>query len=253
LTLTYLAVIVDKNTTQKKIVRQRNIYAAVAVGLILLLIILCVALYTFIAPTDDPTERKDFVQAYAVIVGGLAAFLTLLVGWRNLRHNQRTLMQSQESTEKTLENTRAIEVERAQNDTVQKYFEQMGQLLTKEGLRNSEKGSDVRVLARSQTLAVLATQRRGLEGGLGARKRFLLQFLYESRLIDSNNEIVSLAGADLRWVWLPEAELGGANLGGVDLRGANLGGANLGGVDLRGANLGGADLRGADLRGANRG
>jgi uncharacterized protein YjbI with pentapeptide repeats len=81
----------------------------------------------------------------------------------------------------------------------------MGQLLTKEGLRSSEEGSDVRVLARSQTLTVLQ--------GLGPdRKRSLLRFLYESHLIDNDNPIVRLAGADLR----------GADLKGADLRGANL-------------------------------
>jgi|SRR5215217_583435 len=101
----------------------------------------------YIAP-ESPTDRKDHVQVLAVGLGAVGAIITAIIGWRNLK-------QSQESTERTLKNRRAIEEERAQNDALQKYLEQMGQLLTKEGLRNPEKGSDVRVLARSQTLTVL--------------------------------------------------------------------------------------------------
>src|SRR5215212_9238522 len=95
----------------------------------------------YISP-ETPTDRKDHVQVLAVGLGAVGAIITAIIGWRNLK-------QSQESTERTLKNTRAIEEERAQNDALQKYLEQMGQLLTKEGLRNPEKGSDVRVLARS--------------------------------------------------------------------------------------------------------
>jgi hypothetical protein len=159
----------------------------------------------------------------AVGLGAVGAVITAIIGWRNLK-------QSQESTEKTLENTRAVEEERAQNDALQKYLEQMGQLLTKEELRGSEEGSDARVLARSQTLTVLQ--------GLGPdRKRSLLRFLYESHLIDDDDPIVKLAGADLR-----RGNLKGAVLEGADLEGADLEGAKLERADLRGADLEGADL-----------
>ena len=61
--------------------------------------------------------------------------------------------------------------------------------------------------------------------------------------------------ADLRCVYLCDADLRGADLRGADLRGADLCGAylrnaNLRGADLRGAYLCGANLRNADLRGA---
>src|ERR687885_501623 len=77
----------------------------------------------------------------------------------------------------------------AQNDALQKYLEQMRQLLTEEGLRSSEKDSDVHVSAWSQTLTVL--QRLGPD-----RKQNLLRFLYELHLIGNDTSIVSLAGAD---------------------------------------------------------
>ena|SRR5215203_3859512 len=137
----------------------------------------------YIAP-ESPTDRKDHVQVLAVGLGAIGAIITAIIGWRNLR-------QSQQTTETTIENTRLIEEERAQNDALQKYLEQMGQLLTKENLRKSAKDADVRILARSQTLTVL-------QGLSPDRKRILLRFLYESHLIKGDDTIVSLAGADLR-------------------------------------------------------
>jgi hypothetical protein len=138
---------------------------------------------------------------------------------------------------------------RAQNDAVQKYLDQMGRLLAEEGLRSSEKDSDVRVSARSQTLTVL--QRLGPD-----RKQKLLRFLYESHLIGKDVPIVSLAGsdlseADLRRANLREANLSEANLSEANLRGASLSGADLSKADLTEAGLRGANLRKADLSEAN--
>lgn len=135
---------------------------------------------------------------------------------------------------------------RAQNDALQKYLEQMRQLLTKEELRSSEKDSDVRVSARSQTLSVLQ--------GLGPNgKRSLLRFLYESHLIGNDNPIVSLVGADLREADLRGANLSEADLSGVDLSEADLRGAILNKADLGEANLSEADLRGSNLSGTDLG
>ena len=180
----------------------------------------------YIAP-ESPTHRKDHVQVMAVGLGAVGAIITAIIGWRNLRQSQR-------SSDRTIENTRLIEQDRAQNDALQKYLEQMGQLLTKEKLRSSEEGTDVRTLARSQTLTVL----QGLGPG---RKRILLGFLYESHLITGDARIVSLSGADLT----------GADLAGALLEGANLNWANLDGANLNRANLGNANLNFAKLNGAN--
>jgi hypothetical protein len=115
--------------------------------------------------------------------------------------------------------------ERAQHDALQKYLEQMRQLLTKEGLGSSGEGSDVRELARSQTLGVLQ--------GLGPnRKQTLLRFLYETHLIDNDNAVISLAGANLSEANLSEANLSEANLSRSDLSKANLSGTNLSRSDL---------------------
>ena len=83
----------------------------------------------------------------------------------------------------------------------------------------------------------------------GARKRTVLQFLYESGLIYSTRPVLGLSRAYLRK----------ANLRAANLREANLGVANLGVANLSGADLSGAkgitneelvDQQAASLEGA---
>jgi len=144
---------------------------------------------------------------------------------------------------------RALEVERqrAQDEALQAYFDQMGQLLLGKDppLRQSEEDSEVRTLARARTLTVLSR----LDG---RRKGQVVQFLYESGLISSVSPVLDLSDADLRWAFLVGAGLSGADLTGAflneaDLSRAHLSRVALGAADLRWANLSGADLSGADL------
>jgi uncharacterized protein YjbI with pentapeptide repeats len=137
-----------------------------------------------------------------------------------------------------------VEHERAQDETLQGYLEQMGQLLLDKNrplLRRVKEEGEVqddqvqaRAFARALTVTVL--------GRLDAtRKRSVLQFLHESDLD------LDLRGADLRDADLRQTTLGGANLRGVNLQGANLSSVNLRRATLRNADLSGANLRGADL------
>lgn len=119
---------------------------------------------------------------------------------------------------------------------LQAYIDKMSELLLHEKLRNSAEEDEVRKIARVRTLTILPR----LDAD---RKRSVLQFLYESGLIDKDEHIIDLQGA----------YLSGANLRGTDLQGAELGGSNLREADLREANLEQADLRGADLHKANMG
>jgi hypothetical protein len=128
----------------------------------------------------------------------------------------------------------ALEDRRAHEAALQNYFEQVGKLLIEQPLRRASPNDNLSTVVRAQTLAVL-------ENLDPDRKRILLLFLYESRLIDKEKQVVTLV----------RANLSGANLQGVDLRGANLVGANLQEANLRRANLQRAKLRGANLRGAN--
>jgi uncharacterized protein YjbI with pentapeptide repeats len=133
--------------------------------------------------------------------------------------------------------------QRAQDEALQAYLDQMSNLLLEEDLRASEEDSEVRTLARARTLTVL-------ERLDPSRKRAVVQFLVETELVQGVEEtapIINLGGADLSG----GVYLRGADLSFATLRGANLSEANLSEANLRGANLYDAGLRGADLGGAN--
>jgi uncharacterized protein YjbI with pentapeptide repeats len=134
-----------------------------------------------------------------------------------------------------------VENQRAQDEALQAYLDQIGQLLLdkERPLRQSKEDDEVRTLARARTLTVL----RRLDD---ERKASVLQFLHESGLIAKKCVVVYLGRADLS-----RANLIKSNLIGAYLRGANLSRANLSGASLMGAELVRANLRGANLRGAN--
>jgi hypothetical protein len=184
------------------------------------------ALVVYVKPTDEAT-RNAVVQTFALIVAGVVAAIGGIVGIENLRQ-QRDLTE-----------------ERAQEDALQAYFEQMGGLLTNQDLINTanpqadRQAAAVRQLAKAQTLAALAR----LDG---RRKGDLLRFLREADLITPPPRERRHPGEGE-----PIVRLRGANLHGVDLRGAFLYRADLSKADLSEANLSGARLGGADLSGAN--
>src|SRR5215210_6376973 len=121
------------------------------------------ALVDYINPRGA-SQKKEALQVYAVIVAGVIASITAAVGLANLR-----------LTRKNLEQQRVLEAERAQEDALQSYFEQMGDLMTDHNLINTER-EDIRQVARSQTVTLLAR----LDG---ARKGSLVRFLHAAGLI----------------------------------------------------------------------
>jgi hypothetical protein len=143
--------------------------------------------------------------------------------------------------------TEAAAYRRAQDEALQAYLEQLGQLLLDEDkpLRRSRRSAEERSVARARTLTVLGR----LEGG---RKGSVVQFLYEAGLITSDRAVIDLSRADisgaaLNGVSLRYANLSHADLSHADLNGAFLNNANLSHTDLSGTNLSGANLFGANL------
>ena len=156
----------------------------------------------------------------------------------------------------------------------------MTDLLLEKGLNSSDPNSEVRSVARAHTITTLVEID-------GKRKGRLVQFLFETGLIDAGERIpdqlsvpwkekaiVSLkkanlshadlkgaflakpCGIDLISVNLEEADLRGVILSDAQLFEANLSKANLRGAilrdtDLRNATLCNADFRGTSLRGAD--
>ena len=154
---------------------------------------------------------------------------------------------------------REIASDRQREDALQAYIDNMSALLLEKDLRKSGEEDEVRTIARVRTLTVLPR----LDG---VRKRSVLQFLYESNLIDKGQRIVDLDGADLRGADLHGADLHGAELTSTDLGSAilymadirysklieaNLYAARIIGADLSRASMIRADLRGAYLMESN--
>jgi len=127
----------------------------------------------------------------------------------------------QDARQQRIENQRAeaereLAEQRAQDEALQAYLDQMSGLLLERDLRASEKGSEVRTLARARTLTVM--------GRLDpSHKTALMQFLVEAdllRRVEGRDPIISLRDADLREADLSLADLNGANLNEADMRGA---------------------------------
>jgi len=166
--------------------------------------------------------------------------------------------------------------QRAQDEALQAYLDQMSQLLLdkdrpllkskmdseantfsvrlptvlrlKQSLKSKTDGeantSEASTLAKARTLTVLTRLN-------GRRKRSVVDFLYEARLIGKNSK--GLGDYPLKEADLREAHLSEAHLIKADLRHARLSEANLERADLRGANLHGAKLSKAVLSGARLG
>jgi len=151
--------------------------------------------------------------------------------------------------------------QRTQEEALQSYLDQMGQLMTDEGLRESESGDAVRSLARARTLTVLDR----LDG---PRKASVLRFLAQSELITKGEEEeeesspITVSSEEAKqeiFEELKERRAEKVRRGEMPNRGSSavvsLHGANLRGVDAGGSegrattnpNLTGTDLSGADL------
>ena len=143
------------------------------------------------------------------------------------------------ATEKRTQAERDISLDNQREAVLQDYIDKMAELLLKDHLSELKpEYKEVRKIARVRTLTVLPRLN-------GNRKGSVLQFLYESNLIDRDNPIVDLNGADLS-----HADLGCVNWDHTNLRRANLRKANLWGACLMRTTLKNAQLQKADLRGS---
>jgi uncharacterized protein YjbI with pentapeptide repeats len=169
------------------------------------------------------------------------------------------------------EREQRIANERAQDEALQGYLDGMSQLLTdkERPLHRAQPGDTLSTVARARTLTVLARLN-------SERKGSVVRFLYEAGLINKDHLIVDLqrsrdlrgadlsatyltnsslcradlSRVDLRWTFMPGANLSYANLSGANLSDAGLTAVNLSLAVLDGANLSGAYLYSADLSSA---
>jgi uncharacterized protein YjbI with pentapeptide repeats len=156
----------------------------------------------------------------------------------------------QEARQQQIENQRAdaeldLADQRAQDEALQAYLDQMSTLLLEKNLRNSEEDSEVRTLARARTATVI--QRLDADGNQN-----VIRFLDEAGLaMGGQSSPGLLAGVDLQGADLEGADLYTADLYAADLSEAKLNRTILMGADLSYADLSDAFLRDANLMGAD--
>ena len=192
----------------------------------------------------------DWIQLIVQVIGAFAipiSLIGLFISVMQFNEQQRN------SAQQALDQQQQI--------TLETYLDHMSDLLFTNHLNVSQPGDETRSVARARTLAALKNLN-------GPRKGILLQFLYESGLINNQqsgdriqNPIIDLSGADLRGANLVNANLNAANLNkadlssatlfNTDLRSADLITANLSAANLVSANLSSANMSGANLSGAN--
>jgi uncharacterized protein YjbI with pentapeptide repeats len=171
---------------------------------------------------------------------------------REKRH-QTDLEIAEKNREREQQTALQIALDSQREEILQAYIDKMAELLLTESFRvlHEEEATEI---ARVRTLTTL-------EQLDGKRKRIVLQFFYEARLIDKDKCIISLKeanlkDAELRDIILRRADLKEAYLYGADLRDADLSGtclqsARLDNVRLDNATLSNADLSKARLPEAN--
>jgi hypothetical protein len=187
--------------------------------------------------------RGKTVWDWLPIVGAFLIPVVIVLGtwaitWQQGKLEQRRVLEE-----------RYLAGERARDEVLQTYLSEMGSLLLEEDLRDSERGSEVRTLARARTLMVL-------EMLDPERKSEAMQFLDEANLVHTTPSkpkvpVISLEGANLIGTDLENANFTGAKLEGADLRGTDLRRADLTDGWLIYADLSGADLENADLSGVH--
>jgi len=132
-----------------------------------------------------------------------------------------------------------IAADRQREESMNDYFREMTSLLLEHNLRQADKASEVRSIARVRTLTTL----RKMDGG---RKGFIMLFLSESKLISRDDPIISLSGANLL-----RADLTGIELSNTDLQNVYLHQAKFDHTELHGANLTNAVLTEAKIEDTN--
>src|SRR3990172_9475397 len=188
----------------------------------------------FTKPSSNFVRGKtlwDWMQLFIIPI-----FLSVSVFLLNKSERESERQRSEERIKLERENA----TDRQQEAALQSYLDRMADLLLKEKFITT-KNKEARDVARIRTLTVL----RGLDA---RRKRLVIIFLHEAKLISNRAPIVNIIGADLGDAHLDYAGLESANLKGVYLKNTDLENAHLEGANLNIVHLGFANLQGAHLQ-----
>lgn len=200
---------------------------------------------TLIGPTAGTVTRTETNQPGKTLwdlmqLLIIPVVLVIVGSWFNHRERKAAELRAeaeQEIEQQRAETERHIAQDNQREAALQEYIDKISELLLEKQLRDSKPEDEVRTIARVRTLTVLPRLDK-------VRKRSILQFLCESRLIS----IVDLSEVDLSGVKLDMLKLKGAKMHEANLSEADLTGADLSEADLLGANLSRACLVAANLR-----
>jgi hypothetical protein len=136
----------------------------------------------WIGLAKDPKYKTIWDWLDLLIVPAVIAVGVFVLEWKQRAREQRAQAREQRRQQREMKAQRVRELEsedqRAQDAALQSYLDQMSQLLIDKNLhKKANRYDNTRVTARARTLAVLSQ----LDG---ERKRTVLLFLRESRLIN---------------------------------------------------------------------
>jgi uncharacterized protein YjbI with pentapeptide repeats len=179
----------------------------------------------------------------------LLAFFWYQVQLRNQKRTEEQVRWQKEQIEKQAELEKEIALANQRERSLEKYLDQMSELLLALNSKNLPNENYIRDLIITKTLIIL--QRLGDDS---SRKTTVISFLKEAHILSTVTKKfsqVDLSLVNLKMLNLRGANFSGANFSGANLRGADLFKADLFKANLERANLGGAKLMGADLTFAN--
>ncbi|MFL5626737.1 MAG: pentapeptide repeat-containing protein [Ktedonobacteraceae bacterium] len=152
---------------------------------------------------------------------------------------------SQDLQKAASQNNISIATSQREQTTLDTYLDRMQDLLVNNNLSDPKAPVEFRALARARTLAALS------ELSDGTRKKIIIQFLYESKLIYISDPIVDLSEADLSHADLHNLNLSKADFNDITFTGANFIGATLTNATFSGSTLTNATFTRANLTRAN--
>ena len=184
--------------------------------------------------SDWPATPAKWIELLGTPLTILVALAGLLWGVYQFNAQQSATAQMQ-ATQVALTQAQALDQQR--QATLDTYLDRMQELFLArpDEFKVYKPGDEYQALAVARTWTAL----RNLDG---VRKATLIRFLWEAKLINGPQPIISLNSANLLG-----ADFNSATLNGINLSGALLAGATFVGADLRGANLSGAYLTCGEL------
>ena len=135
------------------------------------------------SPTGEYYRAKTLWDWLQLLV--VPAMLAILALW----YNHQNAVKERKASETRYQLEQSLAQDKMKEDSLRLYLEKITELLTNDGLPLKDNPND-KVIIRAYTLLTLRTLDK-------ERKKIILQFLYEAGVINRENTIVSLSGADL--------------------------------------------------------